>query len=211
MALKSPWSRIAPVGPMYRLSFQTASFATTGSTTGTVSYSVFSMQWVSTNTVFIPTYFDVQMTVESTLTTYQDIPFGLYIVRNYTTPASGGTAATFATTKCLQMGQLDSRFATTNFAANGAINWLSSGVLTAGVGTVDNYPIHTWNYGQYFSTTAGVPQFRPAVFGAYPNTQAPFIRNNEGLILQQNIATLGTGAIALTITMEWIEMDVGKY
>ena len=143
--------------------------------------------------------------------TYQDIPLGLYIVRNYTTPASGGTAATFATTKCLQMGQLDSRFATTNFAANGAINWLSTTVLTPGVGTVDNYPIHTWNSGMYFGTLGATPRYAPVLFGAYPNTQAPFIRNNEGLIIQQNIATLGAGAIALTITMEWAEMNVGNY
>lgn len=211
MALKPPWSRIAPVGPMYRLSFQTATFATTGSTTGTMSYAIWSVQWVSSTQIMIPTYIGVTMTIESTLTTYQDIPLGLYIVRSYTVPCSGGTTATFATAKCVQMGQLDSKFATTNFAANGAINWLSNGVLTAGTGTVDNYPIHTFNAGQYFGTLTSTPQWPAAVFGAYPNTQAPFIRNNEGLIIQQNIATLGTGAIALTITMEWAEMSSTNY
>src|SRR5512146_859881 len=100
MALKPPFSRQSPVGPMYRLDMFSGTLAsnTTGGLVGTMSSALFTMQWASTKRIMQITAIEFDwMWAVGTVTTASPMAFGAYFVRGYTVVASGTTLATFGT------------------------------------------------------------------------------------------------------------------
>ena len=211
MAARPPWSRIAPVGNMYRVGLMSSTVtAFTGGAAGTMTSSLFSFQWVSGTRIAQITQVEFQWSVNATITTNQDLPFGLFVVRKFTTAPTGGTAATFtaSVTNALS-GAFDTNFGTTSFATSGDIRIGSTALLTGGTGNIDTCPQRQWVGG------AGVTQFLGAgpvtqmpawaEYGADPNNQALWLRNQEGFSIQP-LASLGSvGSLVFYVTVEWIE------
>jgi len=217
--MQTPRSRRAPAGAQYRIGLNAATLAgVTGAQYGTLSSAVFAFQWYSTVTaatsgsaqnVFqklcMVTQVECSWQIVTTFTSAQTISFGLFKVATFTTAATGGGyQATFTNTN---IGKFDSLYATTNFASSGGI-WMSSATALSGaVGTIDTYPM------RYFTglvNTQGVgisSPFVPFAMGNDPNSQALFLRQNEGFVIQA-IDTLGAGGVLdFFVNVEWIEMS----
>jgi hypothetical protein len=218
MAARSPWSRIAPVGAMHRWAYYSPGSLTAanGQNTGTMSYSIFSIQWGSTTKIFQPTQIEFQWSLATTFTTQADLAFGLFVVRSFTAAPSGGTAATFTATQNLYSGRFDTNFDKTEFNANGDFRIATTGNLTAGTGNIDKYPMRIWMgnaaiSGGIAGMTSQNPMSIPFEVGNDPNTQSPFIRYQEGLSIQP-LATMGAvGVLNLSVGIEWIEMPTQFY
>jgi hypothetical protein len=213
-----PRSRRAPAGAQYRIGLNAATLAgVTGAQYGTLSSAVFSFQWYSTVTaatsgsalnmypkLCMVTQVECSWQIVTTFTAAQTLTFGLFRVATFTTAAtSGGYQATFT----VNSGRFDSQYGTTTFASTGGI-WMSSATALVGaVGTIDTYPM------RYFTglvNTQGVgvaSPFVPFAMGNDPNSQALFLRQNEGFVIQC-IDTLGAGGILdFFVNVEWIEMS----
>src|SRR5512146_859716 len=107
MALKPPFSRQSPVGPMYRLDMFSGTLAsnTTGGLVGTMSSALFTMQWASTKRIMQITAIEFDwMWAVGTVTTASPMAFGAYFVRGYTVVASGTTLATVRTGRYVARG-----------------------------------------------------------------------------------------------------------
>jgi hypothetical protein len=213
MAARPPWSRVAPAGPMYRVNYYSPGSLTVpnGQNTGTVSYSVFGLQWNAPGMVMQLTEVSVQWTISTTMSTITDVPFGLFGIRAMTAAFSGGTAVTFTATQNIYTGRLDTNFAATQFATVGDMRIATTGNLTACTGNIDAYPSRVWmgNSGALgiIGGTSGNPFSFPQKFGDQPNTQSIFLRPGEGISIQP-LATLGTaGVLNFCVGLEWIEMS----
>ena len=208
MAVKPPYSRIAPVGNQYRLVLQSGALTlANGYGTGNSSYGVYSLQWnCSTMDMWI-TGVSVSFALTTTFTSVQDFSFGLFVQRGYTVAHTGGTKATFTTTTL--SNAYDTKFnggganAATYFATAGTIRMATTTNLTAGTSTIDKYPLYVWpgfptDQQQHF-----LEYFRP---GNTPNTTSLRIRNQEGFQIQP-MATMGAAGVGvLYVGVEWIEM-----
>jgi hypothetical protein len=194
---------------MYRLGLYGASITTTvGALLGTLTSSVFSFQWVSTQKVAIVSKVELFWCITTAFTTAQPVGFQMHNVRSYTVPCSGGTLATFATARGIQTGAYDSAFAATNFATLGAINIMNAGSgLTVGTGLIDQYPCHMWQ--SYIITTGSSPNIGGDYLmsaGDNPGTQAFWYRNNEGFVIVPTITLGAAGFLRLWCNVEWAEM-----
>jgi len=218
MAARPPWSRIAPVGNMYRWAYYSPGSLTTanGQNTGTMSYSIFSMQWASTSKIFQPTQIEINWSLATTFTTSADLAFGLFFVRAFTTAPSGGTQATFTATNTTLSGAFDTNFGTTSFASAGDLRIATTGNLTAGTGNIDKYPLRVWMGNAAISAGVAGQSSQNAIYtpwelGNDPNTQTIWVRYQEGLSLQP-MATMGAaGVINFSVGIEWIEMPSQFY
>jgi hypothetical protein len=218
MAARSPWSRIAPVGAMYRWAYYSPGSLTAanGQNTGTMSYSVMSMQWASTTKIYQPSQIELTWSLATTFTTSADLAFGFFFVRSFTVAPSGGTAATFTATQNVYSGRFDTLFDATQFATSGDLRIATTGNLTAGTGNIDKYPMKIWMGNAAISAgvagqTSQNPMNTPWEVGNDPNTQSPFFRANEGFSIQP-LATMGAaGVINFSVGIEWIEMPIQFY
>ena len=218
MAIKTPYSRNAPVGPMYRLGLRGSTItAVTGCLyPGTMTSAIYQFQWTSPNSVAIVSAVEFYFTTATVFTTAQPLQFGLYNIRGYTVPCSGGTVATFATIQGYQTGALDSRFAQTYFVTGGAINIANSQAtgFTNGTGRVDQYPSRIWD--GIGCATLGVSDGQMGAGGFFqsgyaPNTQSLFFRQNEGFIIAPMITLGAGGGLQITCVVEWAEMGAQYY
>ena len=218
MAIKSPSSRIAPVGPMYRITMQSGSLtAVSGYNTGTLGSAVFSMQWANPYAFMHITHVNVQWSLDTTFTTQQALPFGLFKVYSYTVAPTGGTAATLtaatSTTAVVNMAldqkqnNYGSAFGDSYFVTAGDIRMATTGALTAGTGSIDKYPLSLWGIGSQGNLAGnGAVYNNPIDFGRAPNTTSLAVGYQEGITIQP-LATMGAaGKINLWVSVEWIEV-----
>jgi hypothetical protein len=225
MALKPPFSRQAPVGPMYRIDMYSGNIAsgTTGGLVGTMSSALFTMQWASTKRIMQLTTLEVDYMLGGTFTTAYMMAHGVFFVRGYSVVASGTTLATFGTgsynTQALDTaGQTGvnltinpapvwSEFAT-NGSNVGAIYMAGTALLTAGTGTIDRFPMHSTMGTPLVLQAGATPQNNfPWMLGTDPNTTAPTFRYLEGFTVQPLYAQ-ASGTYVLHVGVEWIEMPV---
>src|SRR5512146_332426 len=99
MAYKVPWSRQAPVGPMYRIDLYSAAIAsgTTGGLVGTASSALFHVQWASQRKIFQLTTLEVDYMIgTSAPATGTVYGLGFYLVHGMSALGTG-VAATWGT------------------------------------------------------------------------------------------------------------------
>ena len=220
-------SRRAPAGASYRVTQVSGALATvTGGQAGTVSSALFGWQWISTgipatatykqtgfSTSMVPlvcmiTQVEVNLVLTTAPATAADLSMGLVFVSNYSALGTGGTIATFTASS----QRFDTNYPLTNFASttafpngNGAIQIATTANLGTLTGTVDLYPYRTWNG---FTNTVGLGVIEPFAFemGNDPNSQALWIRNGNGFVIQP-LTAWATVVANLYVTVEWIEMS----
>jgi hypothetical protein len=161
------------------------------------------------------TQVEVFWALNTTFGTAQDLTFGLFCVRPYTVAPTGGTQATFTATQTIGANKFDSLFPVTNFATSttvtsgfGDIRICTASNLTAtiGCGTVDLWPMRYFG-GNANTIGVGPSTWSPFAMGEDPNSQALWLRNQEGFIIQP-MATMGaTGILDFYVAVEWIEMN----
>ncbi len=194
---------------MYRVALNSASLTTAnGALVGTLSNAVYSVQWTSPNTCLQLTQLELRYALNTTFTASQDVAFGFYLVHNYTTAPSGGLQATFGNVGTVYTtNSFDQKGAVASyFQTGGDMRICTTGSLTAGVGTIDRYPMFIWSS---FEAANGVgvanaTQY-PWEIGSDPNTHTITLQQYDGFVIAP-IATMGAGGVLnFYVATEWIE------
>jgi hypothetical protein len=217
---------------MYRMGMISGALATvTGGVAGTASSAIFALQWQSPNVaattaqtgftsgwagsltplVCMITQMEINLVMTTAPATMQDLTLGLFMVATFTAAGTGGTLATFT----VSQNRFDSLYPNSNFATTtintsglGFMQMATTTNLGTLTGTVDIYPMRVFS-GITGTVGAAVGNAYPLEFGNDTNTQALFLRHNQGFIIQPMTAW-ATVVASLYINLEWIEMP-NKY
>jgi hypothetical protein len=200
MANMTPASKHAPAGGGYRLTMKT------GALTGlSATNPLFSLRWTHLSTKMVIQAIDVQLGVTTAYGTAQLTAFSLFFARSFTASDSGGTA--FTTTTTLDSA-LDSNFGQSLlFAGNGDCRISSTGTLTAGTRTLDDQPLTGWIFGTNALAVAPAPSGDSRKqFGTLDATNPITLRQNEGLVITNDILMGATGVVLVYVSIEWQEV-----
>jgi hypothetical protein len=177
-------------------------------TTAAAAGTVFAFRWAPANSNLVCQIrrVEVGFSVTTLFSTAQPLQYAMFVNRNVTVAASGGTALTPTAAAAQNMYKFKTVGAPTAFTTGGDIRIASSGALTAGTRVPDTNPIgyvnafaaQTTSDRQAFSS---YPIYQHQ-FGDYPLTLAP----NEGFEIQNVILMGAAGVINLTVNVEWMEM-----
>jgi len=194
MALRTPISKIAPVGNSYRGAF----------TTGLITIlnagdPCFSLQWSSlTHRMYLQ---ELNMTFVNTtaFTNAQDVSFGAYFARSFTVADTGGTAITLT----LNNFKTDTNLETTRM---GDMRIATTVALTPGTRTVDTYPL--WiRTGETTGALGGTSQDTMPFVAGIDNATNPIIfRTNEGLVIAPMVTMGAVGVGHLYVQLAWLEI-----
>jgi len=200
MANMTPASKHAPAGGGYRLTMKT------GALTGlSATNPIFSLQWTHLTTKMVIQSVEVQVGVTTAYGTAQNQAFSLFFARSFTAADSGGTAITKTQTNDQA---LDTQFGQSLlFAGNGDCRISSTGTLTAGTRTLDDQPLAGWIFGATALALAPAPS-GPArkEFGILDATNPITLRQNEGIVILNDVTMGATGVVLVYVTIEWTEV-----
>jgi hypothetical protein len=146
--------------------------------------------------------------------TAQNVGVGMIVARSFSASDSGGTAiATNASgfTATMQKhrtttGMQASAFSTSS-GGSGDIRIASTTALTAGTRTLDTYPLGSALGGVVASAAAGTNIVTSTpIFQHQPGDYPLILATSEGFILGNLVNIAATGAISLTVNVEWMEI-----
>ena len=199
MALKPPYSKVAPAGGGYRLAMYTGSVVA-----GLAAAApIFSCRWTSTSTRMIVQSIMLDFYVVTAYGTAQGIGNSLYFARNWTISDSGGTAIVTTQTKdqALDTTMPQSQI----WAGSGDIRIATTAALTAGTRTLDDQALYSW-LGS--ASAIGAASNNPdLVLGWMDATNPLTFRQNEGFVITNDILLGATGVIVWNIGFEWTEVS----
>jgi hypothetical protein len=145
--------------------------------------------------------------------TAQNVGVGLIIARSFSGADSGGTAlATNASGFTASMQKHRSAMPPSAFSAAAGsacdIRIATTGALTAGTRTLDTYPVASSLGGVVASAAAGtnIVASNTPLFQHQPGDYPLIFATGEGFILGNLVNIAATGAISLTVTVEWMEL-----
>jgi hypothetical protein len=196
MSLLTPVYKHAPEGGDYSVTM------TSGAMTVVANAGpVWSCRWTSTALVAVVKRITIMVGATTAFTTAQMLAYGVFFARAFTVADSGGTAGTLTTnegkhdTKYPTMAMADMRIGTT-------------GVITAGTRTLDTQPLVVLGNG----VTAVVgSSFQLDYTWCYDDAAQPLIlRQNEGLVLHNQLVMGAAGVIRLHVGLQWAEVITGN-
>jgi hypothetical protein len=177
-------------------------------TTVAASGIVFSFRWAPANSNLVCQIrrVEVGFSITTIFGTAQPLQYSMFVNRNFTVSASGGTGLTPSQATAQNMYKFKTAGAPTAFTNGGDIRIASTGALSGGTRVQDTNPI---GYVNAFATAttsdrqafSSYPIYQHQ-FGDYPLTLAP----NEGFEIQNAILMGASGVINLTVNVEWQEM-----
>jgi hypothetical protein len=196
MALRTPYSKIAPAGGYYSLEIPSGSL-----TTVAANGPVWSCRWTSTTHVAVVFGFSYSAITTTAFGTAQDLAYGLYFARSFTAADTGGLAAVLTTNN----GKHDTLHPTMLMSD---IRIGDADVITAGTRTLDAQPLRAAaGYGA--AALATITQ-NSWVFGITDSTHPLILRAEEGLVLNNLILMGASGVVKLRVTLEWTEVEKGR-
>jgi hypothetical protein len=159
---------------------------------------VWSCRWTVNNELCVVKRITLSMGATVAFTTAQWLAFGLFRATAWTVADSGGTAATLTTYN----GQHDTKYIP---SVMGDMRIGTTGVITAGTRTVDAQPLVV---SSPWATTAvvGSANYWDFVFSYDDAAQPLILRQNEGLILQNQLVMGAAGVVRLHVSLQWDEV-----
>lgn len=196
MAQMTPVYKHAPEGGDYSVTMTSGAL-----TVVAAAGPVWSCRWTSTALVAVVKRMTISVGATTAFTTAQMVAYGVFFARAFTVADSGGTAATLTTDN----GKHDTHYPTT---AMGDMRIGTTGVITAGTRTLDTQPLVVSNG---WATTAVVGSTMYWDYSwCYDDAAAPLIlRQNEGLVLANQIVMGAAGVARLHVTLQWAEVQTG--
>ena len=194
MAIRTPISKIAPVGNSYRVGLMSGLI-----TILNAADPVFSFRWSSlTHRMYLQ-----ELNVNFDLTTAfggaQDVAWAAYFARSYTVSDSGGTATTLTGDNC----KTDTSLETTRM---GDMRIATTVALTSGTRTLDTQPM--WIRPGMFGNAVGNGNIdtMPLVAGIDNATNPILFRTNEGMVISPMITMGAAGVGHLFVQLSWLEI-----
>lgn len=194
MSLLTPPYKHAPEGADYSVTMTSGAM-----TIVAAAGPVWSCRWTNTQLVAVVKRMTISVGATVAFTTAQWLAFGLFRCSSYTIVDSGGTAATLTTIN----GQHDTKYPASSM---GDMRIGTTGVVTAGTRTVDAQPFVV---SSPWATTAviGSANYWDFTF-CYDDAAQPLIlRQNEGLVLQNQLVMGAAGVIRLHVSLQWAEVQ----
>lgn len=199
MALNVPYSKRAPAGGAYRIALKTGAVAA-----GVAAAApLFAIQWTDTQTRMVIQSLNLNVVVTTAYGTAQTLAFSLFAARAFTVADSGGTAITTTQTldQALDRNMGQSRL----FAGNGDMRIATTAAITAGTRTLDDQPMYTWVSGLSATLTQATQNY-PIEFGILDATNPMTLRQNDGLVITNDVLLGATGVIVVYLAIEWTEV-----
>ena len=146
---------------------------------------------------------NLNVVVTTAYTTAQALAFSLFFARTFTAADSGGTAITKTQTLDQALDRLSLQ--SVLFAGTGDMRISSTAALTAGTRTLDDQPLYSWVSG-LSATLAQASLNYPIEFGIMAATNPIVLRQNDGLVITNDILLGAVGVIVVYVQFEWIEV-----
>lgn len=193
MSLRTPQYKIAPCGADYSLAVASGAL-----TLVAAAGPVWSCRWTSATHVAVIKRMIVSSVIATAFGTAQDLAYGLYFARSYTAVDSGGTAATLTTNN----GKHDTNYPTMQMAD---IRISTTGAITAGTRTLDAQALRL--EGGTGAAALAVVNRYVWDFGEDNGRQPLMLREQEGLVLANEVLMGASGVVTLRVTLEWAEVN----
>jgi hypothetical protein len=167
---------------------------------------VFSFRWnpsVATNLCMIRRV-EIGVATTTAFTAAQSLQYSMTIARAFTSNDSGGLSASFANANT---GKMRTSMPNSAFTTTGNIQIANTGTMTAVARTLDSFPM---GYVATGGTAASpVPTIMPIspIYQHQAGDYPLILANNEGFVLLNTILMGAAGIIALTVTVEWMELS----
>lgn len=159
---------------------------------------VWSCRWTVNNELCVVKRITIMVGATTAFTTAQMLAWGLFRATAWTVADSGGTAATLTTIN----GQHDTKY---SVSVMGEMRIGTTGVITAGTRTVDAQPLVVLGSG--VTAVVGSAFMVDYTFSYDDAAQPLILRQNEGLILHNQLVMGAAGVIRLHVSLQWAEVQ----
>jgi hypothetical protein len=198
----------------YNLSATSGAILTPAAVTSSAG-TLFSFRWAPATSTQLCLIRRVEVTLSvatAFAATAQNVGVGMYIARTFSGADSGGTTiATNASGFTASMQKYRSSMPPSAFSASaggtGDIRISTTTALTAGTRTLDTWPIASAIAGVVASAAIGTNILTSTpIYQHQPGDYPLILATSEGFILGNLVNIAATGAISLTVNVEWMEL-----